>query len=259
MQLATSYEACCEFLDASFLFIEQTVKMEDYPYDKYQGVLKSRELRTFANLLKTKQEKPLVESITKLLSGLKEEQKKIELICLSVFLNKNLNELYPYQKRSIPHQALSGVGTSDGMLDWLLRFYKENVCTSLDLNDSEIHHLVKSALQEVEFRFGDNSLSLAELSKAYNVSATHLGKIFKAQTGTYFNDYLMNYRLKKAELYLADYKLNMSQISDKVGFASQSYFTRIFRHNFGMSPLEYRRKCYEEYEKYEREEKKYFL
>uniref|UniRef100_UPI00403F3826 helix-turn-helix domain-containing protein n=1 Tax=Paenibacillus sp. FSL R7-0163 TaxID=2954530 RepID=UPI00403F3826 len=56
--------------------------------------------------------------------------------------------------------------------------------------------------------------------------------------------YITNLRLKKSKHLLLHTDLKIQMISEQLGFASQSHFSRQFKRWTGVSPLNYRPKSY---------------
>ena len=56
-----------------------------------------------------------------------------------------------------------------------------------------------------------------------------------------FSDYVRIYRLKYAIVLLKERKYTMVEISDMVGFSSQSYFAQCFKKQFNVTPTEFMR------------------
>jgi len=54
--------------------------------------------------------------------------------------------------------------------------------------------------------------------------------------------YLKRWRLQVAARLLRDGALSLSNIAERVGYASAAAFSRVFKHEFGVSPAQYRRK-----------------
>jgi two-component system response regulator YesN len=71
---------------------------------------------------------------------------------------------------------------------------------------------------------------------------SYFGKLFKKETGISFTDYLMNYRIEKAQALLRNTRKNISEICFSVGFNSQSYFGYVFKKKVNLSPKKYRLK-----------------
>jgi len=88
--------------------------------------------------------------------------------------------------------------------------------------------------------FMNDMLSISDISGYLNMSASHVCTMFKKETGDTINNYLTEYRLGKAKQYLRETLLTAAEISAKVGYRDNSYFGRIFRKHFGMTPNEYR-------------------
>lgn len=85
-------------------------------------------------------------------------------------------------------------------------------------------------------QFGRN-----EIADALSFSPDYLSKLFYGETGEHMNDYLNRYRITKAKEMLRNSNDSASEIAQKTGFASASYFSTSFRKYVGMSPNEYRR------------------
>lgn len=84
--------------------------------------------------------------------------------------------------------------------------------------------------------------SLSEIAEQYNVSAAYLSKLIKNMTGATFTDLLQKKRLSKAASLLQTTSLSVQDIILAVGYDNTSYFYRIFKSVYGVSPSEYRAK-----------------
>ncbi len=84
------------------------------------------------------------------------------------------------------------------------------------------------------------TLSVSDISNHLHMSASHVCTMFKKETGNTINGYLTDYRLGRAKKYLDESLLSIADISAKIGYKDNSYFGRIFRKHFGLTPLEYR-------------------
>ena len=65
-------------------------------------------------------------------------------------------------------------------------------------------------------------------------------KYFKQYAGMPFIQYLNDYRLTMAGEFLQNTEESVTQIALKCGFENLSYFNRLFRRKFGVTPGQYR-------------------
>ena len=85
----------------------------------------------------------------------------------------------------------------------------------------------------------DPDLNVNTLGNEMCMSRTNFYRKVKALTGQTPNDLLQNYRLNRAVEYIKSNNYTMNEISEMVGFKTQSHFSTSFKKFFGMSPSEY--------------------
>jgi AraC-like DNA-binding protein/ligand-binding sensor protein len=83
-------------------------------------------------------------------------------------------------------------------------------------------------------------LSLSQVARAVNASATYFSRRFKEATGMTFIEYLGRVRVEKAKNLLQNPNLRVSAIALEVGFQSVSQFNRAFKKVTGRSPKQLR-------------------
>lgn len=89
----------------------------------------------------------------------------------------------------------------------------------------------------------DNQISLNTVSDNFNISPSHLSKIFKSGTGMNFSDFVINKKLEQAaKLLLNCRKMSVTEIAETLGYFNPSYFTKLFKEKFGMTPVQLRKK-----------------
>ena len=94
----------------------------------------------------------------------------------------------------------------------------------------------------IENNFDNPDFNVNILASELNVSRSSLYSKFEALTGMTPNDYVLQRKLKKAsDLLKNNTELNISEISDSLGFGSPRYFSRCFKNHFGISPAEYKK------------------
>lgn len=239
-QIAESYRACCDFLNAGFLFVRRIVKLVEYPYEKYLTVLKTEFLQMISNAILSDNVEAVIRNIQKQVERSRtEEEKKKELICLAVLLIKNIKLNHSSWDILMPEKKLENQESSGKMLEWIASFYT-GIVNAEKGKKKGMYSCVSYVMEEVAVHYGDKELCLQKMSDLCGVTTAYLGKLFRIETGEYFNDYLLRRRLTAAEELLMNTRFNMCEIASAVGFSSQSYFNRVFRKIYKMSPMEYR-------------------
>ncbi|MFV0528348.1 MAG: helix-turn-helix domain-containing protein [Lachnospiraceae bacterium] len=82
-----------------------------------------------------------------------------------------------------------------------------------------------------------------EMAESFAVSETSLKNYFKGVYGQNISAYLRELRMKKAAQQLSGTGLAVSEIAESVGYLNQSKFAAVFKQQFEMAPLEYRRRA----------------
>ena len=84
-------------------------------------------------------------------------------------------------------------------------------------------------------------LSRTTLADMVYLSADHLARIFKKETGETLVKYITDKRINAAKELLSDTKTPIAQVASEVGYDNYSYFTKIFKEKIGVSPGDYRK------------------
>lgn len=84
-------------------------------------------------------------------------------------------------------------------------------------------------------------LSNEEYAKMCNMSKFHFIRKFTSCYKTTPQKYLSAIILNQGAILLSSTNMRISQIADELGFASDMYFSTVFKKAYGMSPLEYRK------------------
>ena len=87
----------------------------------------------------------------------------------------------------------------------------------------------------------DKVLTLGDLKAFNGLSKSQLTEVFKEKTGYSPIDFFIRLKIQKACSYLDLTELIISDISSKLGYSDQYYFSRIFKKIMGMSPVNYRK------------------
>lgn len=100
---------------------------------------------------------------------------------------------------------------------------------------------VKLMLVYIHEHFGEK-LAIADIASAGYVSERECFRIFHKNLHIAPTEYLTDYRLQRACHLLAEGDLPITEIGHVCGLGSSSYFGKVFRDAFGITPSEYRGK-----------------
>ena len=99
--------------------------------------------------------------------------------------------------------------------------------------------LYKSICTYVQDNFA-STLNRENTAAMFNISANHLSRIFQQEGNMSFIDYLHWVRLGKARMILQKYHLSVNEVAYRCGYSDASYFCRLFKREFEVTPSEYR-------------------
>lgn len=99
---------------------------------------------------------------------------------------------------------------------------------------ASIRHYIESHYKE--------SLTLDTLADVAKINKYYLSHAFLREYGMPPMRYVNTCRIREGRRLLIETDLSLSQMASILGFSSASYFSQSFRHNEGISPMEYRKK-----------------
>lgn len=102
--------------------------------------------------------------------------------------------------------------------------------------------LLRRAMDVVRNNMDNPDFSTEEFARSMNMSRSNLHLKLKAITGESAIEFIRKIRLDEACRLLREGRYNISEISERVGFKTPSYFSNIFKKYMGCLPTEYVRK-----------------
>jgi len=90
----------------------------------------------------------------------------------------------------------------------------------------------------------DKNLTLENISDGCAVSVAKLQKLCRDYCGCGPVTYFISLKIGAAKQMMKDSSLNITQISDRLGFSSVHYFSRLFKEKTGMTPSEFAKSAY---------------
>lgn len=100
-------------------------------------------------------------------------------------------------------------------------------------------NIADAVLDMVQLNYTDNGLCADQIAIHLKMNPRKLAKTFKETEGLSIADYINEVRLKKAAELLAGAKSSVVEVISQVGYENESYFYRIFKRRYGMTPKEF--------------------
>ncbi len=109
-----------------------------------------------------------------------------------------------------------------------------------DLPMGDVHPAVEKTARAI--RDESEMISMEELAKLSGLSASHLSRLFKKQTGVSLVDFRSRSRIERfKEIFRNGNRIKMLEAALEAGFGSYAQFHRIFKKITGVGPRTYRR------------------
>lgn len=109
-----------------------------------------------------------------------------------------------------------------------------------DRKSSSKERLIASIDQILETQYSDSLLGIDTIAGRLDMSANYIGRMYKQATTVTITDRLLEIRMQHALRLLEETDLTVSAIAAKVGFASDSYFYKLFKQVNHTPPADYR-------------------
>lgn len=145
-----------------------------------------------------------------------------------------------FGKNVVPYQELDNIHSLGELSTWL-----QEKCSCIwgmlrKMRTNSTNLLTDKAKTYIEENYSQSDLSVEDLCRHLNVSATYFSVIFKKEMGMSFVSYLTKVRLEHAVELLNNTEDKSYIIAEKVGYTEANYFSYVFKKQYGVSPSKYR-------------------
>ncbi|MGL5259653.1 MAG: AraC family transcriptional regulator [Lachnospiraceae bacterium] len=98
---------------------------------------------------------------------------------------------------------------------------------------------IKESLSFIEQNF-QNDITVEDIATFCNLNRSYFGKIFRDAIGKSPQEFLIRYRISKADQLLKSTDLSIGDIGNAIGYSNQLHFSRAFKTVHGISPRQWR-------------------
>ena len=117
------------------------------------------------------------------------------------------------------------------------KLIKEKMSSTIS---KEVSDKIKLVLKFIHENY-NKELSIEEIASKCNFSEYHFMRFFKKYIGMTCIEYINNYRLETASSLLNNTDKPILDISLEVGFNNESYFNKLFKKKYSITPKEFRK------------------
>ncbi|MHA6482347.1 helix-turn-helix transcriptional regulator [Paenibacillus sp. strain BS8-2] len=101
--------------------------------------------------------------------------------------------------------------------------------------NKESYPVIEDAIQYIQSHFMD-PITLPSLAERYKLKSKYFSHLFTKYTGTGPIDFLIHYRMNKAQEWLQTKQFSVSAVARSVGYSDPYYFSRLFKKYKGVAP-----------------------
>lgn len=165
----------------------------------------------------------------------------IELLVLlsrsSIDAGANIHQVF-YSNTEYLRQ-INSMKTLEDLSAWLTGVLHYFINYTFDYPSIKHSDVVYKCIDYIKQNY-DQKISLDDIAVHVSLSRSYLSKLFKDETGYSLFSYVNHVRIEKSKQLLLDDQISLVDIAGLCGFEDQSYFTKVFKKETGVSPKRFR-------------------
>ena len=137
------------------------------------------------------------------------------------------------------YRSLYHLKSIPAIISWLSRL-EEGLCLSFeDKKKSHQNSLAILCCQYIHEHIHER-IFLQDIADTFGISPNYLSQLFKKHMNVGLSEYITNHKIDESKKLLKETNLKIYEISDRLGFESSFYFSKVFKKITGVSPKDYR-------------------
>jgi len=162
------------------------------------------------------------------------------ILYLSLSLLGNGEQLVSdiFQDKSNGYRSLYELTNVEQILEWM-KLLRDGLCKSFTMHNKDYkNHIVVNVKKYINEHI-EEKLTLNKVAREFNISPNYLSVLFSKYNDIGFSDYINQSKIDAARKMMTDGDYKIYEISDRLGFESAFYFSRVFKKMTGLSPRDY--------------------
>jgi two-component system response regulator YesN len=137
------------------------------------------------------------------------------------------------------HQQIMAFESLEELEVFLIAFIADKIALANQIKQQSQRSEIYEAKHYVEEHLGEK-ISMEEVALLLRINPSHFSRIFKAETGETFIEYVIRVKMEHAKHTLEHSDKSVDQIAGALGYDNTSYFIKLFKAFSGYSPKDYR-------------------
>ncbi len=161
-------------------------------------------------------------------------------VCLESLVEMGLSyrDVFPQGQGNIIEEIMSKKSI-DGIEGWIIKAFQHTLDSIKKNRSSKASKLIEEIKNYIVRNYQKDELSIDEIARKLYVNYAHLCFIFKRDTGVTINEFLTEFRIKKAKELMDCGNTLVLDVASKVGYADPNYFGKCFKKYYGLAPSKY--------------------
>lgn len=161
--------------------------------------------------------------------------------CLEFLEERSQSTNEVLQNRSHPDlfQQIQQMNSFSELEQWIRSLVDQVIKHAHNNKISRSAKLVEEVKTYIENNYQNDELRIEDIAKSVHVNYNHLCYVFKKETSSTINEYLIELRMAKAkDLFDQGWQI-VQEVAYQVGYSDANYFGKCFKKYIGLSPSKY--------------------
>lgn len=247
-EVAKSYHQVKKLVDVHFCFCEENIliydelEFEDKTNTNLSDEIDSERLFHYLEFNDTVNIQNELLAIEKYYQSTRysKERIKVEIFEWAISMLQIIQTNYPSLTIISRDELENAIHQQENLQAIIELIYEKLLEMSKDFNGygSAKGNIVEQVKKYID-RYYYKDITLKSVADLFHYNRAYLGKVFKRQTGDYFNVYLHKVRIEEAKKLLLDKQHKVYEIAKQVGYSNSDYFYKNFKLYEGLSPKEF--------------------
>lgn len=165
---------------------------------------------------------------------------EIVSVCMEIIAEMGIGfkEVYQNSQMNI-FEEIQLKQSIDEMEGWVKGIFTNAVEYIKKNKTTKASQLIEKVKKYIMDNYHNDELDINIVAKSLFVNYGHLCFVFKRDTGITINEYLTEFRIKKAKELIDNGNQLVLGVAKKVGYADANYFGKCFKKYYGLAPSKY--------------------